>query len=38
VWDLARRYDSSVSAIIKTNKLNSKALIRPGQKLTIPAR
>ena len=36
VWDLARRYGTSVSAIIKANGLNSNATIRVGQSLTIP--
>jgi len=35
VWDLARRYGTTVSAIIKANDLGSGAVIRIGQKLTI---
>ena len=36
VWDLARKYGSSVSTIITANGLNKSATIRIGQKLTIP--
>lgn len=36
VWDLARRYGTSVSAIVGANNLNSRATIRSGQTLTIP--
>ena len=36
VWDLARKYNSSVTRIVKANDLNSRALIFPGQKLKIP--
>jgi len=35
VWDLARRYGTTVSAIIKANNLGSGAVIRVGQTLTI---
>ncbi len=37
VWALAKTYRTSVSAIISANDLNRSALIRIGQKLTIPA-
>lgn len=36
VWDLAQRYDSSVSAIIKANGLSQQAVIHVGDRLTIP--
>ncbi|GIG54708.1 LysM peptidoglycan-binding domain-containing protein [Demequina activiva] len=36
VWDLARRYGVSVSAIANANGLDSRAVIRVGQKLEIP--
>lgn len=36
VWDLARRYGTSVSAIVKANGLSANATIRVGQSLTIP--
>lgn len=36
VWDLAREYGSSVSAIIDANGLNSQAVIHVGQRLAIP--
>lgn len=36
VWDLARAYGTSVSAIAKANALGSAAVIRTGQTLTIP--
>lgn len=36
VWDLARRYGTSVSSIISTNGLNKSAAIRIGQRLSIP--
>lgn len=36
VWGLARQYDTTVSAIIKANRLGKSALIRAGQKLVIP--
>lgn len=36
VWDLARRYSTSVSAIVKANGLDSRAIIRAGQSLEIP--
>lgn len=36
VWDLARRYGTSVSSIVRANNLDSRAIIRAGQKLTIP--
>ena len=36
VWDLARRYGTSVTAIVSANSLNSSATIRVGQSLTIP--
>lgn len=35
VWDLARKYNTTVSAIIKSNNLNSAATIRVGQSLTV---
>ena len=37
VYAIAKRYGSTVSAIVTANKLGSNALIRPGQKLTVPA-
>ena len=36
VWDLARRYGVSVSSIADANGLNSRAIIRAGQRLSIP--
>jgi LysM repeat protein len=36
VWDLARKYDTTVSSIIKNNGLNKSAVIHAGQKLSIP--
>ncbi len=36
VWALARRFGSTVTAIVQENGLNSKALIRVGQTLQIP--
>ena len=36
VWDLARRYGVSVSAITAANGLDSRAIIRAGQRLSIP--
>jgi len=36
VWAIAQKYGSSVSAIISANHLNANALIRVGQRLTIP--
>lgn len=36
VWDLARKYNTTVASIIKTNNLNSNATIRVGQVLTVP--
>ncbi|WP_062133425.1 lytic transglycosylase domain-containing protein [Demequina aestuarii] len=36
VWDLARRYGTSVSSIVRANGLDSRAIIREGQSLTIP--
>ena len=36
VWDLARTYGSTVQAIVAANGLDSRALIRVGQTLTIP--
>ena len=36
VWDLARKYNTTVASIIKTNGLNSNATIRVGQSLTVP--
>lgn len=36
VWDLSRKYGSPTSAIIKQNGLGKSAIIRVGQKLTIP--
>lgn len=36
VWGIARSYSTTVSAIIKANKLGSDGLIRIGQKLSIP--
>lgn len=36
VWDLARTYGSSVSAIVKANGLSAAATIRIGQQLSIP--
>jgi len=36
VWDLARHYGSTVTAIIDANNLDSKATIRVGAKLVIP--
>lgn len=36
VWELARTYGSSVAAIVSANGLDSRALIRTGQTLTIP--
>ncbi|WP_234998724.1 lytic transglycosylase domain-containing protein [Demequina sp. NBRC 110057] len=36
VWDLAKKYGTSVSAITKANSLGSSATIRIGQTLTIP--
>lgn len=36
VWNLARKYGTTVSAIVQANGLGSNAMIRLGQKLTIP--
>lgn len=36
VWGLARKYGTTVSAIISANSLSSSATIRIGQNLTIP--
>ncbi|WP_062073524.1 LysM peptidoglycan-binding domain-containing protein [Demequina sediminicola] len=36
VWDLARQYGTSVSAINSANNLAGSTLIRPGQELSIP--
>lgn len=36
VWDLARRYGTSVSSILSANGLDSRAVIRTGQTLAIP--
>ncbi|WP_236683802.1 LysM peptidoglycan-binding domain-containing protein [Demequina flava] len=36
VWGLARKYGTTVSALISANSLNSSATIRIGQTLTIP--
>ncbi|MGC4174149.1 LysM peptidoglycan-binding domain-containing protein [Demequina sp.] len=36
VWDIAQRYDSTVSAIVSANKLGSNAVIHVGDRLTIP--
>src|SRR5690625_1725197 len=36
VWSLARKHNTSVSAIISANSLGSNAMIRIGQRLTIP--
>jgi len=36
VWEVSQRYDSTISAIIAANGLNSQALIRVGEVLTIP--
>ncbi|MFW7415289.1 LysM peptidoglycan-binding domain-containing protein [Demequina sp. SO4-18] len=36
VWDLARRFGTSVSSIVSANGLDSRAVIREGQTLTIP--
>lgn len=38
VWDLSRKYGSSVSALIAANKLGKSAIIRVGQQLTIPSK
>lgn len=38
VWDLSRKYGSSVSALIAANKLGKSAIIRVGQQLTIPGK
>lgn len=37
LWTIARRYGSSVSAISTANQLNSSTVLRPGQKLRLPA-
>jgi LysM repeat protein len=37
VWDLARSYGTSVQEIIEANKLGPRAIIVPGQQLTIPS-
>lgn len=36
VWDLAQRYDSTVSAIVSANHLGADATIHVGDRLTIP--
>lgn len=36
VWDLARRYGTTVSAIVSANDLGDTAVIREGQRLSIP--
>jgi len=38
VWEIARRYDSSVDAIISVNGLSSSGLINIGQVLVVPVR
>lgn len=38
VWDLARKYNTSVKKIIDANNLGSNAMIRIGQSLTIPGK
>lgn len=37
VWSIAQRFGTSPRAIIKSNQLGRKHLIRPGQKLIVPA-
>lgn len=37
VWDLARKYKTTVAAIISANSLNASATIRVGQKLAVPS-
>jgi membrane-bound lytic murein transglycosylase D len=37
VWSIAQRFGTSPRAIIKSNQLGRKHLIRPGQRLLIPA-
>lgn len=36
VWDISRKYNSTVSAIISANGLSKSAMIRIGQVLTVP--
>ncbi len=38
VWDLSRKYGTSITAIINANGLNKSAIIHVGQKLTIPGK
>ncbi len=38
VWDLSRKYGTTISAIISANGLNKSAIIHVGQKLTIPGK
>ncbi len=38
VWDISRRYDSSVNAIIQVNGLNQNGFLRIGQALVVPVR
>jgi LysM repeat protein len=38
VWDISRRFDSSVDAIIDTNGLNANGFLKIGQTLVIPVR
>ncbi len=38
VWALARRYDTTVQAIVDANSLGGSAIIRIGERLTIPGR
>lgn len=36
VWDIARKYQVSVDAVLQANGLDERALIQPGQVLVIP--
>lgn len=36
VWDIARKYQVSVNAVLQANGLDERALIQPGQVLVIP--
>lgn len=36
VWDIARKYGTSVDSILNANGLDSRAIIKPGQQLVIP--
>lgn len=36
VWGIAKRYGSTVESIVEANNLNARAVIHPGQRLTIP--